>query len=284
MNRETTQQFDGQVAIVTGGTAGIGRVVCARLAECGANVVAVGRDRKRLEQVVSEIKERAGDRALPFRGDVRSEADMDNLAATTAERFGRIDVLVASAGILRARGASLKTLNRMSVSEWEEVVDTNLKGVFLSNRAVLSVMIAQRRGQIINLSSTSGRRGYAFDTAYCAAKFGVIGLSEALAEEVRPYGVRVQVLLPGATDTPMWDQNGPIRRPTFALSAERAAEIVIGLLSVPWDTTLAAPVVEPFAKPERDGWLGEQGGPTRVAGRAGRTDEATVSETGRGGS
>ena len=284
MNGKTAPQFDGQVAIVTGGTAGIGRAVCARLAEGGAKVVAVGRDRKRLEQLVSEIKERAGDRALPFRGDVRSEADMDNLAATTAERFGRIDILVASAGILRARDASLKTLNRMSVSEWEEVVDTNLKGVFLSNRAVLPVMIAQRRGQIINLSSTSGRRGYAFDTAYCAAKFGVIGLSEALAEEVRSYGVRVQVLLPGATDTPMWDQNGPIRRPTFALSAERAAEIVIGLLSVPWDTTLAAPVVEPFAKPKRDGWLGEQGGPRGVAGRAAPTAEATVSETGRGGS
>lgn len=269
MAQERTEpELDEQVAVVTGGTVGIGRAVCEALARLGFSVVVVGRRRERVESVAREL-EAAGDRrVLGVAGDVRSEQDMERMARGALERFGRIDVLVASAGILRARGASLKTLWQMSPAEWDEVVDTNLRGVFLANRAVLPAMTRQRRGHIINLSSTSGRKGYAFDTAYCASKFGVIGLSESLAEEVRPYGIKVQVLLPGSIDTPMWEQNGPIRRPEFALPVERVAELIACLITAPADTVVVEPVIEPFGRPPRSGWLGET-----AAERASRREE-----------
>jgi NAD(P)-dependent dehydrogenase (short-subunit alcohol dehydrogenase family) len=134
----------------------------------------------------------------------------------------------------------------MPTTEWDEVIDTNLKGTFLSNHAVLPTMIRQRRGQIVNISSTSGRQGRAYDSAYCASKFGVIGLSEALAQEVLQYNIRVQVILPDAVDTPLWHQNGPIPRPAGALPVARVADLIVYLLKLPGDCLLVNPVIAPF--------------------------------------
>lgn len=265
------KQLDGQVVVVTGGTAGIGRAVCLCLAAHGAHVVIVARNRERLERTAAEVRRQASRRPLCVCGDVRREDDMNDMARATVKRFGRIDALVASAGILRPRGRELKTLVQMSPREWDEVVDTNLKGVFLSNRAVLPAMLTRRCGHIVNLSSTSGRHGYAFDSAYCASKFGVISLTEALAEEVRSYGVRVQVLLPGAIDTPMWDQNGPLPRPEYALPPERVADVVLHLLVTAPDAIVVAPVIEPFVTAVREGWRGSL---------PGRAEEASSRERG----
>lgn len=108
-------------------------------------------------------------------------------------------------------------------------------------------MIAQKQGDIINISSVSSRQGRAFDKAYCASKFGIIGLSESLAEEVSSFGVQVQTILPDAVDTPLWDQNGPtgIREP-FTLPPERVAEFILFLLTLPRDTFMLNPVIAPF--------------------------------------
>jgi 3-oxoacyl-[acyl-carrier protein] reductase len=234
---------DGRVAIVTGATSGIGRATCLRLAARGAGVVAVGRDPRRLGALAEEV-EASGGRALALSLDVRSETDMQAMAAQTLERFGRIDVLVASAGVLR--GARPRVVADLPVAEWELVVETNLRGVFLSNRAVLAAMLEQRRGAIINLSSTSGRKGLAYDAAYCASKFGVIGFSESLAEEVRPHGIKVQVVLPGPVDTPMWEQNAPLPRPRDMLPSERVADLILYLLGLPDDTVLVHPTIVGF--------------------------------------
>jgi NAD(P)-dependent dehydrogenase (short-subunit alcohol dehydrogenase family) len=108
-------------------------------------------------------------------------------------------------------------------------------------------MTRQRAGAIVNISSVSGRTGRAFDAAYCASKFGVIGLSESLAEEVRQYGIRVSVVLPDAVDTPMWDQNlRIIPRPPHLLRPERVAQLILILLTLPADTILVNPVIAPF--------------------------------------
>jgi NAD(P)-dependent dehydrogenase (short-subunit alcohol dehydrogenase family) len=115
-------------------------------------------------------------------------------------------------------------------------------------------MIAQRSGQIVNVSSTSGRKAYAFDTAYCASKYGIIGLTEALADEVRPYGVRVQAVLPGAIETPMWEQNGPLRRPHYALPPARVADVILYMLGLPEDAMLANTMIEPVGRPAQAGW------------------------------
>jgi NAD(P)-dependent dehydrogenase (short-subunit alcohol dehydrogenase family) len=248
--------MEGRVTVVTGATAGIGRACSCALARAGASLVLVGRSADRLEEAGSCLAASSGLRpALSIKADVRDPEGMERMARTTLDRFGRIDVLIASAGILRpSESRTLKMLHQTSPSEWDEVLDTNLRGVFLADRAVLPAMIEQRRGQIINVSSTSGRRGYAFDAAYCASKFAVIGLTQALAEEVKGFGVKVEALLPGAIDTAMWEQNGPFQRPEHASSPESVARAVIEMLQLEEDAWSLSPSIEPFRKPELSGW------------------------------
>ncbi len=245
--------LEGKVAIVTGGSIGIGLSTAVALARHGVRVVVVGRNNARLDEAQAEIGQKSGNSeilGLPL--DVRRMSHMEQMARRTLDHFGRIDILVAAAGLLRAKGGFLRTVQQMSVEEWDEVIDTNLKGVFLSNRAVIPIMIQQRSGDIINLSSTSGRKGLAFDSAYCASKFGVIGLSEALAEELCQYGIRVQVLLPGAIETGMWGQN-PLPPPKDILKPDRVADIIVHMVTFPEDALLETPIVEPLKRHTRSG-------------------------------
>jgi 3-oxoacyl-[acyl-carrier protein] reductase len=249
-------RLQGQVAIITGGSAGIGRATSLALAREGARVSIVGRNWPRIAETVAELE--GTTQRTDFMGlalDVCREQESEEMVQKTLDRFGRVDILVTCAGILRARGSSLKTLRDMSVEEWDEVLETNLKGVFLTNRAVLPQMMHQHRGDIINLSSTSGRKGLAYDSAYCASKFGVIGLSEALAEEAREYGIRVQVVLPGAIDTPMWGQNGPLPRPPELLPTARVADLIVCMLTLAKDVILVSPAIVLFAHPDKPAWL-----------------------------
>jgi len=245
------EELNGRVAIVTGGTSGIGRQVCLALAQAGATVVVVGRNSARLAAVVAEVE--AGSAAcalsrgaLGLKLDVCREEDMAQMAARTLKHFGRIDILVANAGILRGEGSRPAMLFELTSQEWDRVVDTNLKGVFLSNRAVLKTMREQRHGQIINVASLTGRRAVPLDTPYSASKFGVVGLTEALAREMQPYGVRVQGLLPGNTDTPIWSQNEPLPRAAQTLPASRVAGLIVFMLTRPRDSTLSELAIAPL--------------------------------------
>jgi NAD(P)-dependent dehydrogenase (short-subunit alcohol dehydrogenase family) len=244
-------RLNDQVAIVTGGGGGIGRATCVALAQDGARLVVVDIDQNHVQATLNEVQAQSGYTPTPdwivgLVLDVRHEQDMEEMTRQTLSHFGRIDILVASAGILRPKGSGPRLVMEMSTAEWEEVLDINLKGVFLSNRAVLPTMISQRIGFIVNISSVSGRVGRAYDSAYCASKFGVIGLSEALAEEVRQYNIRVQVLLPDAVDTPLLAQSGPIPPPANVLSATRVADFIVYLLTLPEDTMLINPIIAPF--------------------------------------
>lgn len=250
----TRQPLEGQTAIVTGAASGIGRATFFALLEAGAAVVAVDLREAPLAELMADVQsspEPCRARAA-FALDVRNEADMAEMTRKTMELCGRIDILVHCAGILRPAGASPKPLAELSVSEWDEVVETNLKGTFLSNRAVLGPMIEARCGQIVNLSSTSGRQGRPLDAAYCASKFGVIGMSESLAQEVSRYGIKVHVLLPAAVDTPLWAQNGPVPPPEEILAPARVADFIVHLLTLPEDTMLFEPVIAPFQPRRRD--------------------------------
>ena len=140
-------------------------------------------------------------------------------------------------------------MHELDEAEYEIVIDTNLKGTFLANRAVLRKMLPRKRGQIVNVSSTSGQKGRPLESLYSASKAGVIGLSESIAEEVRMFGIRVQVVLPDAVDTPFGEQNGPTPvAPPGSLPPERVAEVIAMCLSLPPDTTCARLVIEPFRK------------------------------------
>lgn len=239
----TSNKFANKIMIVTGGGSGIGKAVCLAMASQGAQIVIVDINKVAAEATAADV---TGPSPLVLIADIQDEARMNALAATVVESFGRIDALIHCAGILRHGGRGPRPMFDISLEEWDAVIGINLKGTFLCNRAVLGAMIRQRSGHIINLSSTSGIQGRAFDTAYCASKFGVIGLSHSLAEEMRHYGIRVNVILPDAVDTPMWDQNGPLRQPEDALPPERVAELIAFILGMPEDTVLGDVVIKAF--------------------------------------
>jgi 3-oxoacyl-[acyl-carrier protein] reductase len=234
------------VAVVTGAAGGIGGAVCLRLRRDGYDIVAVDCDETALRETTAALNaETAAGSVTAVALDVALEPDMQRLTDTLRAGSGRVDVLIAAAGILRPRGCPPRPVAELSLAEWDAVISTNLTGVFLSDRAVLPLMLDQRSGQIINVSSTSGRTGRALDSAYCASKFAVLGLTESLAAEVATSGVRVNAILPDAVDTPLWAQNGPIPKPPNALSAERIADLVAFLLAMPTDTVLVQPVIAP---------------------------------------
>lgn len=235
-----------RVVIVTGSSAGIGLALGERLAREGARVVLCGRNPERLARAVGKTRAAAPQASVEgVEGDVRNAADMARLAQRCLALHGRIDALVTCAGILRPPGGRISQLRDTSLADWNEIMDVNLKGVFLSNRAVLAAMTSAHRGQIINLSSTSALRGHAFDAAYCASKFAVLGLTEALAEEVGRHNIRVHAVLPGATESEIWDQNGPIPKPKHVLPVARMVDAILYLLTLPEETTLPRLVVEP---------------------------------------
>jgi NAD(P)-dependent dehydrogenase (short-subunit alcohol dehydrogenase family) len=240
-----------QVAIVTGGGSGIGRATCRALAEAGARVVVADVDREGLEETLAGLGAAPAGPHLGRLVDVCREEDLAQMVSHTVEEAGRIDILVHCAGILRLPGSGPRLMAQTSTEEFDRVVGVNLRGTFLCNRAVVSTMIQQRSGQILNVSSTSGRKGRAFDSVYCASKSGVIGLTEALAEEVRVHGIRVQLILPDAVDTPLWDQNGRLRAPEWALPPERVARVIALMLALPPDTVLENVVVAPLRARKR---------------------------------
>jgi 3-oxoacyl-[acyl-carrier protein] reductase len=187
----------GKVAIVTGGNRGIGLAIARLLAEDGASVVVSGRDAARLEAAVKEL-ESLGAPAMAVAADAAKREDADRLVEATRERFGRIDVLVNNAGITRDQ-----LLVRMKDDDWDQVLDTNLRGVFLMTRAVGKVMMRQKSGRIINIASTAGAMGNPGQVNYSAAKAGVIGLTKAAGRELAHWNILVNAVAPGLIETDM---------------------------------------------------------------------------------
>jgi 3-oxoacyl-[acyl-carrier protein] reductase len=239
----STTWLDGQVAIVTGASSGIGRSVSKALAENRAVVVVVGRTPDHVAKTVEEISTQCGDsKLLGLTLDVRDERDMKEMVSRTLDRFGRIDILVNSAGVGKSPGSTRLmpySLAQLPSEEWDAIVNTNLKGTFLSNRAVLPAMIAQRSGTIINISSSpGGLHGQAFASAYCASKFAVVGLSQAVAEEVRQYNVRVEVLFPDATNTPLLYNSTIASYLGAPISPAHVSDLILYIVRLPANITL----------------------------------------------
>jgi 3-oxoacyl-[acyl-carrier protein] reductase len=188
----------GKVAIVTGGSRGIGAATAAWLAEHGAAVVVSGRDADRLQSTVKHLEER-GASAIAVVADAAKREDADALVERTKERFGRVDVLVNNAGITRDG-----LLVRMKDDDWDRVMDVNLRGAFLMTRAVTKALVRQKSGgRIINIASTAGAMGNAGQVNYSAAKAGLIGFTKASARELAHWSILVNAVAPGLIETDM---------------------------------------------------------------------------------
>ncbi|MFQ5941763.1 MAG: SDR family NAD(P)-dependent oxidoreductase [Nitrososphaerales archaeon] len=195
--------LNDKVAIITGSGRGIGRATALTLAKEGMKIVVNSRTEEEIQETVRQIEGLGAD-AIGITANVANSDEVSALVQDTLEKFGRIDVLVNNAGI-----AFVKNLIDTDENEWDASLDINLKGAFLCSKAVLPVMIRQRSGVIVNISSGAGKTGFAEISAYCASKFGLIGLTESLAKEVDQYNIRVVALCPGAVATRMQEQVDP---------------------------------------------------------------------------
>src|SRR5438874_12411633 len=193
-------RFENQVAVITGAGRGIGHAIAVRLATEGARVASVSRTENNAQKTADEINSLRADAAKAYAVDVADQAAVQKVAAQIFEDFGRVDILVNNAGVTRD-GLSM----RMSLDDWDTVLNTNLKGAFNFAQAVMRPMIKQRSGRIINISSIAGLTGNAGQANYAASKAGLIGLTKTLARELASRGITVNAVAPGLIVTDMTD-------------------------------------------------------------------------------
>jgi 3-oxoacyl-[acyl-carrier protein] reductase len=191
-------RFENQVAVVTGAGRGIGHAIAVRLAKEGARVASVSRTEANAQKTADEINAARADAAKAYAVDVADAAAIQKAAEQIFTDFGRVDILVNNAGVTRD-GLSM----RMSLEDWDTVMNTNLKGAFAFTQAVMRPMIKQRSGRIVNISSIAGLTGNAGQANYAASKAGLIGLTKTLARELASRGITVNAVAPGLIETDM---------------------------------------------------------------------------------
>ncbi len=218
-------KLSGRVALVTGGSRGIGRATAIALAREGARVAVAARSMDGLDETVLQVS-KAGGRALAIPADVTSRDDVQFMAAAAAEHLGPIDILVNNAGIAR-----FAPVLEAKPEDWQAMFAVNLIAPLLCTQAVLPSMIERGRGWIINISSAAGIKGYVEQSGYCASKHGLLGFAKVLALETQRHGIRVHTICPGAVDTDMARQNRNIDDPSDWMQPEEIAETVVFLAS-----------------------------------------------------
>jgi len=233
------RRLEGQAALVTGGGRGIGRAIALAFAREGARCAVAARTARELDVVVEAVRAGGGE-ALAVPTDVTREAEVAHLVRTVLERFGRLDILVTSAGT-----GAFAPVRVSRLEDWEEMIAVNLTGTYLACRAALEPMLRQGRGTIINVISLAALRPIPGTSGYTAAKAGALGFTRVLAEEVRRQGIRVAALCPGAVDTPFWDAIDQPPDRSRMLRPEAVAEAALLVASQPPGATVEEVVLAP---------------------------------------
>ena len=237
--------LDGKVAIVTGGSRGIGHAIARALLQNGARVAITATSEDALRKAAGELSATRGEASvLPIRADVRRQADVETSIAAAAQHFGGIDVLVNNAGV-----GVFRPVAEMSIADWHTMIETNLTGVFYSCRAVLPHLRARGGGWIINISSLSGKHPFADGAAYCASKAALNAFTEALMQEVRHDGIRVACVMPGSVRTG-FSSSSP-RGDDWKLAPEDVAHVVTDLLSYPSRSLPGSVEIRPSRPPRK---------------------------------
>lgn len=234
--------LDGEVAVITGAGRGIGAAIARTLSELGATVALLGRTRTELESAAKAMA-RDGGKAEAVACDVTSLQSVESAARQVETSFGRVDVLVNNAGI----GGFGGPLHQLPPDGWDQILNTNLRGVFYTTRAFAPLMIRAGSGHIINISSLAGKNALPNGAAYAASKWGLNGLSYSMAEELRSYNIRVAVICPGSTNTDLSPHAG--KDPAKMLQPEDVAHTVAMLVTQSPQSFVSEILLRPTQKP-----------------------------------
>ncbi len=232
--------LSAKTALVTGASRGIGRAIASRLGRLGASVAICARGRDAVERAAASLRDE-GTRALALVADVTQSADVQNMIEQTCSGLGEIEILVNNAGV-----GIFGAFHERSESDWDAVIGTNLKAVFLTSRAVAPGMIRLGRGHIINISSLASKSAFAVGAIYCASKWGLMGLTACMAEELRTHGIRVSVVCPGSVATEFSPHAG--RDPATLLQPDDVAHAVATLVTQSPQSFISEVDIRPLRK------------------------------------
>ena len=229
--------LDGKVAVVTGGTRGIGRAIAGRLLREGASVAICGRSPEGVERALQELSQQAGDKIIGKTVDVSRWEDVGAFFKFVDERLGGLDILVNNAGI-----GGFASVAEINPEDWRRIIGTNLTGVFYCCREALPRLRNRGRGFIVNISSLAGKNAFAGGAAYNASKFGLNGFSEAMMMDHRYDNIRVCSVMPGSVDTEFGSRPGAA---DWKIAPEDVAEVVLAVLRMPERTLISRVEIRP---------------------------------------
>jgi 3-oxoacyl-[acyl-carrier protein] reductase len=233
--------LESKVALVTGASRGIGLAIARTLGRLGATLSICARDEKKLESAAAELRN-GGSKILAIAADVSRAPDIESLVRKTQQAFGPIDILVNNAGV-----GYFGPTHEAAESNWDAVLDTNLKSVFLLSKAVAAGMIERHSGDIINIASLAGKNAFPGGGIYCASKWGLLGLTQCMAEDLRQYGIRVSAICPGTVATDFGAHAGKDLRKM--LQPEDVAHAVEMLVTQAPQSFISEVLLRPTQKP-----------------------------------
>ncbi|HTM07659.1 MAG TPA: SDR family oxidoreductase [Verrucomicrobiae bacterium] len=234
----------GKIAIVTGAGRGIGRAVALALGEAGIRVALAARSEEEIRSVAQEIRRKDSD-AIALAADLTRDADMERIVKQTVSEWGDVDILVNNAGW----GKTSSVVNSR-VEDWDRTFQINLRAPMVLTRLLLPAMIEKKFGAIINIGSISSKAGQANTSAYSASKFGILGFTQSLFEEVREYGIKVSIILPGFVDTPLIPVNKRLDRSKM-IQPRDIGDAVLYVLSTPSNACPVEMTIRPQQTPYR---------------------------------